>query len=233
MVPAAGLALLWGLRYSGSGADNLIRRRCVVIGHSGTRPSRLLALGTLLCLLTLAPAAQAQEDLRCAPGRKVERSLRAAEKAAAELRGLLAGERAPHRRQAAERALAELERALGKLDRQLSVGPPPPPPPAPVEMVELGPPPLSPAAAAALEGAVAREPFSPGKQRVLDEALRDNRLTVAQLRRLLALFPFDREKVEAAARAYPALVDPESFFLVYQDLTFDSDKEELRRRVGR
>jgi hypothetical protein len=44
---------------------------------------------------------------------------------------------------------------------------------------------------------------------------------------------FGKDKVEVAALLFEAVVDPENWFEVYGALTFESDKRELRKRVGK
>ena len=104
--------------------------------------------------------------------------------------------------------------------------PPPPPPvqPAPVEM--------PPAAFASLRGAIATESFSDGKLAVLNTALADHMLSVQQASQLLPLYDFSSDRVEAAVAIHPRLVDPEGFFQLYAAFDFESDKEEVREKLG-
>ncbi|MFH1469623.1 MAG: DUF4476 domain-containing protein [Pseudomonadota bacterium] len=105
-------------------------------------------------------------------------------------------------------------------------GPPPVPPPPPLPSA------MSPASFASLKAAIQLESFSDGKLRVLAEALRGRMLSVAQARELLPLYSFSSDRVEAAVTMYPALVDPQDFYQLYGSFDFDSDKEEVRKRLG-
>ena len=110
---------------------------------------------------------------------------------------------------------------------QVVIAPPPPPPPvrpAPVEM--------PPAAFATLRGAIQTESFSDGKLRVLNSALVDHRLSVQQASQILPLFDFSSDRVEACVAIHPRLVDPENFYQLYAAFDFDSDKEEVRKKLG-
>jgi hypothetical protein len=110
---------------------------------------------------------------------------------------------------------------------QVVVVPPPPPPPmqpAPLEM--------PPAAFATLRGAIQTESFSDGKLRVLRGALADHRLSVQQAAQVLPLFDFSSDRVEACVAIHPRLVDPENFYQLYSAFDFESDKEEVRKKLG-
>ncbi len=85
---------------------------------------------------------------------------------------------------------------------------------------------------AALTAAVESESFGDEKVAVLRAAAADNLFVVEQVRRLLPLFTFSDERVEAAVILYPRTIDQENWFQVYQEFDFDSDKEELRKRLG-
>lgn len=104
---------------------------------------------------------------------------------------------------------------------------PPAPPPEPVVYV------TGPEDFAAIHAAVSDAPFEDGKLQILADAAVGRWFTVAQVITLIDAFPFSNGKVTAAASLYPQVVDPENWFQVYGKLTFDSDKQELRRRVGR
>jgi hypothetical protein len=105
----------------------------------------------------------------------------------------------------------------------------PPPPPPPVKPAPMN---MPPAAFATLRGAIQTESFSDGKLTVLRTALADHRLSVQQASQLLPLFDFSSDRVEAAVAIYPRLVDPENFFQLYSAFDFESDKEEVRKKLG-
>jgi hypothetical protein len=85
---------------------------------------------------------------------------------------------------------------------------------------------------AALIDAVEAESFGDEKVAVLRQAAANNLFSVAQVRQLLPLYTFSDEKIEAAVALYPRTIDAENWFQVYQEFTFDSDKDELRDRLG-
>jgi hypothetical protein len=86
---------------------------------------------------------------------------------------------------------------------------------------------------AAVVQAVENESFSRGKLEALTDASVDRWYTSAQVTRMLEGFAFDDGKVDAAVVMHPKVVDMENWFTVHSAFTFDSSKEELRRRVGR
>jgi hypothetical protein len=76
------------------------------------------------------------------------------------------------------------------------------------------------------------EAFSGDRLARLGDLARGRRFTSAQVGLLLDAFAFDSDKVEAAARLYPQVVDPQQFWTVYDALTFSSSKEALRSRIA-
>jgi hypothetical protein len=98
--------------------------------------------------------------------------------------------------------------------------PPPPLPPAPPP-----PPVLDAQSLAALEAALARESFEPGKLRVLDIGLRGVCVTPAHAQRLLQNFPFEAGKQKAFARIAPQLLDDGLTFTLLDAFTFDAEKQ--------
>ena len=114
-----------------------------------------------------------------------------------------------------------------------------PGPPIPPVTTAPAPPPLQPAlrtmppaAFATLRGAIQTESFSDGKLRVLRGALDAHMLDVAQAKQLLPLFDFSSDRIEAAVAIHPRLVDPQNFYELYGSFDFDSDKEEVRKKLG-
>ena len=92
----------------------------------------------------------------------------------------------------------------------------PAPPPPPV---------LDAQSLAALEAALARESFEPGKLRVLDIGLRGVCVTPAHAQKLLQNFPFDAGKQKAFARIAPQLLDDGLAFTLLDAFTFDAEKQ--------
>jgi hypothetical protein len=101
--------------------------------------------------------------------------------------------------------------------------------PAPVATCE----PMPAGRFSAVIGAMGQESFSDGKHRVLQDAAYGAWFSVAQVKQAMAQFPFDDDKVEAAAALYPQVCDLDAWFTIYQALTFDSSRDALRARTGR
>jgi hypothetical protein len=47
------------------------------------------------------------------------------------------------------------------------------------------------------------------------------------------LFSFSDGKVESAVTMWQHVLDPQNSFVLYDKLTFSSDKDKLRQRIGR
>ncbi|RME25878.1 MAG: DUF4476 domain-containing protein [Deltaproteobacteria bacterium] len=94
---------------------------------------------------------------------------------------------------------------------------------APVSEAELG------SILAAIDG----ESFSDGKLAVLRSAAAEHWFTADQARRVIEQFSFGEDKVAAGTVLFPRIVDPANWYRVYDAFDFDSDKEALRRAVGR
>jgi hypothetical protein len=97
-----------------------------------------------------------------------------------------------------------------------------PPQPQPLQ---LPPPVLDAQAFAALEDALARESFEPGKLRVLDIGLRGICVTPAHAQQLIQSFPFSSGKQKAFARIAPQLLNDGLAFTVFDAFTFEADKQ--------
>jgi hypothetical protein len=108
--------------------------------------------------------------------------------------------------------------------------PPPPAPPPPVEAE--APVPISEADFGRVLRTVQSQSFSSDQLATLRSAARSRWFTVGQVVRLLEVFSFDKDKVEAAALLHEAVVDPQEWYRVYDALTFSASKNDLRRRVG-
>ncbi len=114
-----------------------------------------------------------------------------------------------------------------------------PPGPAPVHVVGVADVPMPPEFLAMgggpfdlLKVAIHAEPFGDKKLDILREAVRSHRFNVDQVIELLPMFTFSDERVDAAVMLHPVVVDPEVWFRVYDHFDFDSDKEEVRKRLG-
>ncbi|HEU0035201.1 MAG TPA: DUF4476 domain-containing protein [Kofleriaceae bacterium] len=84
-----------------------------------------------------------------------------------------------------------------------------------------------------LVGAIRAESFEDGKLGVVRHAVASSWFTAAQVATVMGLFSFDDNKVEAAATMWPKVVDRENSFVLFQQLSFDSSKEALRKRIAR
>lgn len=73
--------------------------------------------------------------------------------------------------------------------------------------------------------------FGSDRLNLVKDARKRHYFTTQQVRRLMRVFGFASEKVKAAAMLYPRTVDKQNFFKVYPDLKFESDREELRKKI--
>jgi len=83
-----------------------------------------------------------------------------------------------------------------------------------------------------LTAAMEAESFDDGKLATLRTAAHGNHFTVSQAATLVGLLTFSDGKVDTAVELYPRVVDPENWYQIYGVFDFDSDKEELRERLG-
>jgi len=88
------------------------------------------------------------------------------------------------------------------------------------------------AAFQSLLGAVDREGFADDRLRVLETAVANQHLFVAQVKELLARFTFSQQKLKAAHLLKDHIADRQNEFQLYSALTFESDKEALRKILG-
>jgi Domain of unknown function (DUF4476) len=61
--------------------------------------------------------------------------------------------------------------------------------------------------------------------------IENNNFTTVQVKELMQLFSFDDKKLEIAKLAYRKTVDKQNYYLVNEELTFSSNKEELARFI--
>lgn len=134
-----------------------------------------------------------------------------------------------------ESVRAQPPRVTGPVTR-----PPPPmrelPPPA----VVPPPPPVRPAAYPmpperfqALLGAIAHEPFSDGKLRVIDQAASDSLFRIEQVEQVIRKLAFSQDKLRALEVMAPRVVDRQNAFKIYDAFTFSSDKEQAQKILRR
>jgi len=86
---------------------------------------------------------------------------------------------------------------------------------------------------AALYAAVKHESFDSNKLTVVQQAAQANWFTASQIAAMMDAFSFGGGKVDAAVAMWPHMVDPENSFAIYGRLTFQSDKDKLRKRVAK
>jgi len=84
---------------------------------------------------------------------------------------------------------------------------------------------------AALWNTVKQQSFDSNKLNVLKQAANANWFNSAQMASMMDLFSFGAGKVDAAVAMWPHMVDPENLFVLYNKLTFSSDKDNLRKRT--
>jgi Domain of unknown function (DUF4476) len=61
--------------------------------------------------------------------------------------------------------------------------------------------------------------------------IENNNFTTVQVKELMQLFSFDDKKLEIAKLAYRKTVDKQNYYLINEELTFSSNKEELARFI--
>jgi hypothetical protein len=75
------------------------------------------------------------------------------------------------------------------------------------------------------------ESFDDGKVTFVKGLGSTPRFSSAQARAILAEFSFDGGREKAAVMLYPAVVDPENFFLALETFTFDSNRRKVREQL--
>lgn len=78
-----------------------------------------------------------------------------------------------------------------------------------------------------LKQAVVNESFDNNKLGLLEVATQNNNFTSQQVAEIMRLLSFDSNKIQFAKRAYRHTVNPQSYFLVRNELTFSSYKRQL------
>jgi hypothetical protein len=111
------------------------------------------------------------------------------------------------------------------------VAPPPPPPPEPP------PPPPGPTAISEADlnriiGAVRAESFSREQLSVLQSAVGSHHFTISQVPRILELFSFSRDQLEALRHLAPRILDKQNGFELFRIFRFRSDKRVAKEILG-
>ncbi len=97
---------------------------------------------------------------------------------------------------------------------------------------QRGPVPASPSDYARVLQAIEGEWFDDGKLVLAKEVAKGRFFTVSQVLGIVELMTFSDAKVDIAVFLHRRTVDPENFYLVYQSMTFSSDKDKLRRLIA-
>ena len=141
-----------------------------------------------------------------------------------------------------ERALEQLSMARARLVEAMTMlggqyaAPLPAPDrdPAPPQVsrpLPAGPLPMEPGAFHELVNDLKELPFSKDQLALLRDAGRHHYFLTEQVRQVVAVFDFGKDKVDAAATLYPRTLDHDDFYKVLKELEFESDRSELRNRI--
>ena len=74
--------------------------------------------------------------------------------------------------------------------------------------------------------------FSSGKMQVLGQALQSNFFTAQQVAELVSMFSFSDDRVEVSKMAFTKTVNPQDYYLVYDQLQFNSSLDELSAYIA-
>ena len=78
-----------------------------------------------------------------------------------------------------------------------------------------------------LMASMRRTPFDRTRLEIAKAALNSNYVTTAQVRVIMRQFSFDSNKLEIAKFAFASVVDPERYYSLTQEFTFDSNARAL------
>jgi hypothetical protein len=188
-------------------------------------------LPMILCGISILAAGAAlpattETERTCLDGRPLRRDLRAAREELSELRGLAAAHPDYMTRRQMTRKVDEVRRLLERLAAALDEAEDAPPAVAPPSA-------MAPDRFESLLAAMQASNFDEGKLQILREAAGINHFSVEQLKQVMERFSFSAGKIQAALALHPRLVDPQSFFQVYEALPFEADRKKLRESLGR
>jgi hypothetical protein len=205
----------------------------------------LLSAAALVALLSLPTAALADRGGHHGRGDghstqwRMEELLRLADEELASIDSLLEAADRPAVRKELHRKTEELAGILGRireLGLELAAAPRETVVVERIVEVEAAPPPgptaCAPGEFERIVKSVQDQAFSEDQMRVLRSASADRWFTVDQLKRIMAVFSFSQQQIDSATLLHPRIVDRENWYQVYDALTFSSDKDELRKRVG-
>lgn len=133
-----------------------------------------------------------------------------------------------HTRDRIDDSVEEMRSDVRRMKRAINdapiVRPEPPVPPPPQAMPDQD--------FNSLLSAIKKASFSKEKLDLVDGACQYHFFSTHQVIRVMEEMSFGKDKVAAAAMMHARLIDPDQFFKVYEHLSFDSDKEKLRRQIG-
>ena len=96
------------------------------------------------------------------------------------------------------------------------------------------PPPMDPGRFAGMLSRMQRAAFADAKMGIVqDEVTSGNYFTCEQIAQLMRTSPFGDDQVKLGSTLYSRAVDPQNFSTLTSVLTFESDRQKLRRAVGR
>jgi hypothetical protein len=78
---------------------------------------------------------------------------------------------------------------------------------------------------------ISKEWLESNKLKSATQIVRSNYVTSAQVTRLVSLFGFESNKLELAKQAYANTVDKRNYFMVSDEFSFSSSKDELARYI--
>lgn len=172
----------------------------------------------LVCALALALASAGTAQ---PPPATAERELAAMALDLREAKGLAGGIADAALRARLEAMIELIEQRRAAVERQLASRTAPVPAPVFTEG-EL----------ARLLESLAKAAFDARRRPLLEGAIAHRRVTAAQGVRLVRAFSFSEGRIEAAVLVHARLADPASFFQVLDALTFDSERDTVRQRLG-
>ncbi len=188
-----------------------------------------------LTIFFMAHSSQAlagQRPKLCGDMMRIQSVLEDARVMAAELRGIASAQKDYITRRELSRKAAELTRLVKTLKKELSIlDQPVPSQPVPNTQVAPVLKPMTSSDFQKLLSALKSESFEKGKLRWLQGTVANNNFTVDQAKKVMRIFSFANGKVQAAAMMYDKILDKNDFYKVYEELTFDSDKEKLKKMI--
>jgi hypothetical protein len=117
----------------------------------------------------------------------------------------------------------------GNLDRYGMRFQQPVPAVASIHASSLAPQGMHPRAFQGLLASIENTPFDRSKLQIAQAALQNNYVTTQQVALIMRQFTFDKYRLDIAKYAYASSVDPQFYYLLAQEFTFDSNARALMR----